>query len=77
VAAHQATDPLDGPRGPDFRVTSFDGMTSNFAEDRARRSIVLEVKLVSRGVRIPRVFVHSFRLFSYSDSGVFVHPGGG
>jgi hypothetical protein len=49
VAAHQATYPLDGLRGPDFRVTSFDGITGNFAEDRARRSIVLVVKLVPRG----------------------------
>jgi hypothetical protein len=49
VAAHQATDPLDGLRGPDFPVTNFDGITSDSAEDRARRSIVLEVKLVPRG----------------------------
>ena len=26
-------------------------------------------------LRIPMVFVHSFRLIPYSDSGVFVHPG--
>ena len=26
-------------------------------------------------VRIPMVFVHSFRLVPYTDSGVFVHPG--
>lgn len=49
MAAHQATDPLDGPRGRDFRVTDFDGISNNFAVDRARRSIVLEVKLVPRG----------------------------
>ena len=28
-------------------------------------------------VRIPRVFVHPFRLNPYTRSGVFVHPGGG
>ena len=28
-------------------------------------------------VRIPRILVHPFRLNSYTDSGVFVHPGGG
>ena len=27
-------------------------------------------------LRIPEVFVHPFRSFSYSDSGVFVHPFG-
>ena len=32
---------------------------------------------VDRWVRIPRVFVHPFRLISYTDSGVFVHPGDG
>jgi integrase len=39
------------------------------------RARACEVSL-PESVRIPRVFVHPFRLNPYTDSGVFVHPGG-